>query len=53
MIDVRAAHGRRRLLARGGRGAAAETHDLDALGAREYRNDLLDQLVTELLLGVR
>ncbi len=31
----------------------AETHDLDALGARECRNDRLDQLVTELLLGVR
>jgi xylose isomerase len=31
----------------------AESHDLDALGARETRNDLLDQLVTELLLGVR
>jgi xylose isomerase len=31
----------------------AESHDLDALGARECRNDRLDQLVTELLLGVR
>jgi xylose isomerase len=31
----------------------AEAHDLDALGARECRNDRLDQLVTELLLGVR
>jgi xylose isomerase len=31
----------------------AESHDLDALGARECRNDHLDQLVTELLLGVR
>ncbi|MDX6568792.1 MAG: xylose isomerase, partial [Gaiellales bacterium] len=31
----------------------AETHDYEALGARETRNDLLDQLVTELLLGVR
>ena len=31
----------------------AETFDLDELGARECRNDRLDQLVTELLLGVR
>jgi xylose isomerase len=31
----------------------AETHDYEALGARETRNDLLDQLVTELLLAVR
>jgi xylose isomerase len=31
----------------------AESHDLDALGARECRNDHLDQLVMELLLGVR
>jgi xylose isomerase len=31
----------------------AEAHDYAALGARETRNDLLDQLVTELLLGVR
>jgi hypothetical protein len=31
----------------------AESHDLDGLGARECRNDRLDQLVTELLLGVR
>ncbi len=31
----------------------AEEHDLDALGLRECRNDRLDQLVTELLLGVR
>ena len=31
----------------------AETHDYAALAERETRNDLLDQLVTELLLGVR
>jgi xylose isomerase len=31
----------------------AEAFDLDELGARECRNDRLDQLVTELLLGVR
>jgi xylose isomerase len=31
----------------------AESHDYEALGARETRNDQLDQLVTELLLGVR
>jgi xylose isomerase len=31
----------------------AESHDLAALGAREVRNDRLDQLVTELLLGAR
>ena len=31
----------------------AESHDLEALGARETGNERLDQLVTELLLGVR
>ena len=31
----------------------AESHDLDALGGRETGNERLDQLVTELLLGVR
>jgi xylose isomerase len=31
----------------------AESHDYEALGARETRNEQLDQLVTELLLGVR
>jgi hypothetical protein len=31
----------------------AEQHDPDALGEREVRNERLDQLVTDLLLGVR
>ena len=31
----------------------AEQHDLAALGARECRNERLDQLVTDLLLGLR
>ena len=31
----------------------SESHDLDALGGRETGNERLDQLVTELLLGVR
>ena len=30
-----------------------EDHDLDALAARGYRNDRLDQLVIELILGAR
>jgi xylose isomerase len=31
----------------------AETHDLDRLARRGYRNDRLDQLVIELILGLR
>ena len=31
----------------------AERYDLDALGAQGYGHERLDQLVTELLLGVR
>ena len=31
----------------------AEQHDLDALGARACRNERLDQLVIDLLLGLR
>ena len=33
-------------------GLRAEQHDPDALGAREVRNERLDQLVTDLLLGL-
>jgi xylose isomerase len=31
----------------------AEAHDLDALGARECRNERLDQLAVDLILGLR
>ena len=31
----------------------AESHDLDALGARECRNERLDQLAIDLILGLR
>ena len=31
----------------------AERHDLDALGARECRNERLDQLAVDLILGLR
>ena len=31
----------------------AEQHDLDALGARECRNERLDQLAVDLILGLR
>jgi xylose isomerase len=31
----------------------AETHDLDALGARECGNERLDQLAVDLILGLR
>jgi xylose isomerase len=31
----------------------AERHDLEALGARECRNERLDQLATDLILGLR
>jgi xylose isomerase len=31
----------------------AESHDLDALGARECRNERLDQLAVDLILGLR
>jgi xylose isomerase len=31
----------------------AEPHDLDALGARECRNERLDQLAVDLILGLR
>src|SRR3954454_14923396 len=34
-------------------GLRSEQHDAEALGAREVRNERLDQLVTDLLLGVR
>jgi xylose isomerase len=31
----------------------AESHDLDALGARECRHERLDQLAIDLILGLR
>jgi len=31
----------------------SEGHDLDALGARECRNERLDQLAIDLVLGLR
>jgi hypothetical protein len=31
----------------------AEAHDLEALGARECRNERLDQLAVDLILGLR